>query len=124
MAKIINYFNLGCSPCDIVLWADRLKYTEKHKSDFKSEEEYHKHIEEIPNIIGNPDYIGLHPSNNSIQYVKKINENMLIGIRLKPTGDLNFRSTYPISQEKLDSYLKAGTLVEYKKITVKVDKDT
>jgi len=85
---------------------------------------YHIYIIDNDNIIGNPDYIGLHPSNNSIQYVKKINENMLIGIRLKPTGDLNFRSTYPISQEKLDSYLKAGTLVEYKKITVKVDKDT
>ncbi|MCR1899016.1 PBECR2 nuclease fold domain-containing protein [Irregularibacter muris] len=120
-AEVIDYFNLNCSPCNIVLWADRLKYTEKHKTDFKSEQEYYRHIEEIPNIISNPDYIGLHPSNNSIQYIKKIDENMLIGIRLKPTGDLNFRSAYPITQEKLNSYLKAGTLVKYKKIIGNID---
>ena len=48
---------------------------------------------------------------------------MLVGVRLKPKGDLNFRSAYPINQENLDRYLEAGTLIKYQKIAGKVDKN-
>jgi len=55
--------------------------------DFASEEVFCSHIKQIPNIFIAPDYIGLHPKDNCIQYIKLIDEIMLVGIRIKGTGN-------------------------------------
>lgn len=107
---VIDLLKLKRGVGDIVLWHDRLKYIEKHKTDFKTEDDYHKHIIRIPQIIKSPDYIGLHPSNKGIEYIKQIDEIMLVGIRINSTGNLYFRSAYPIRNEKLKLYIKSGTV--------------
>ena len=114
--EIIEFLNLNREPGNIVLWEDRLKYIEKHKNDFDTDIEFLRHIEQIPNIIENPDYVGLHPSDNSIQYIKRINRLMLVGVRIRNTGDLNFRSCYPISEQTLQSYLKCNTVRRFYQI--------
>lgn len=114
--EVIHFLNLNRKPGNIILWKDRLKYIEKHKSDFATDLDFFKHIQQIPNIIQNPDYIGLHPSDNSIQYIKRINRIMLVGVRIRTSGDLNFRSCYPISEQTLQSYLKSSTVREFGQI--------
>ena len=57
---------------DILLWKDRVKYTEKHRKDFPSSEEFDKCLEDIPNIIQEPDYISIHPNNDSICFILNI----------------------------------------------------
>lgn len=113
--EIIKFLNLSRSPGNIVLWDDRFKYMEKHKNDFKSEEEYYRHIQELPNIIENPDYLGLHPKDNSIQFIKRIDKIMLVGVRIKNQGSLSIRSSYPISEEQLQTYIDSNTAWEFKK---------
>jgi len=114
--KMIRFLNLSINPCSIMLWDDRLKYMEKHKTDFISEEAYYKHLQEISNIIENPDYIGLHPKDNSIQFIKRIDELMLVGVRINNKGSLNIRSSYPISNEQLQTYLESNTAWKFKNI--------
>jgi len=114
--KMIRFLNLSINPCSIMLWDDRLKYMEKYKSDFISKKAYYKHLQEIPNIIENPDYIGLHPKDNSIQFIKRIDELMLVGVRIKNKGSLNIRSSYPISNEQLQTYLDSNTAWEFRNI--------
>jgi hypothetical protein len=75
--ELIDIMGLNISETDIVLWKDRIKYFEKHKKDFESEEDYKKHVSKLPEIIQNPDYIGEHPTKNSIEFIKKIDELML-----------------------------------------------
>lgn len=113
---IIDFLDLQCIPCDIVLWHDRLEYIEKHKSDFESEVDFYKHIELIPDIIENFDYIGKHPSDNSIQFIKHIDKYMLVGIRLKASGNLSLRSSYPITEEYLKKYIQSGTVWSYNEV--------
>ena len=107
--EMIKFLNLSRNPGSIVLWNDRFKYIEKHKNDFQSEEEYYKHIQEIPNIIENPDYLGLHPKDNSIQFIKRIDALMLVGVRIKNQGSLSIRSSYPISEDQLKTYIASNT---------------
>ncbi len=108
--NIISLLGLGIPEKQIIIWKDRIKYIEKHKNDFKSEEDYKKHTEAIPTMIKNPDYAGLHPSDGSIQYIKRIDEIMLVGVRMKERGKFVVRSCYPISQEKLNEYIRCGTV--------------
>jgi len=113
--EVINLLGLNLTEKEIIIWKDRIKYIEKHKSDFTSEDDYRLHVESMPEIISNPDYVGIHPKGDSIQYIKKINKIMLVGIRIKLRGKLVVRSCYPISQSKLDTYIQSGTLIEFSK---------
>lgn len=97
---------------DIVLWGDRLTHIEKHKEEFASEEEYKRHIESIPDIIQSPDYIGLHPNGESLEYIKKIDELVLVAVRIKFKGRLAVRTAYPITEEKLQAFLAKGRVKE------------
>ena len=110
--EVINLLNLNRNKCDIILWEDRFKYIEKHKEDFKSEQEFYEHISQIPEIIENPDYIAKHPTSNSIEYIKRINELMLVAIRIKDKGNLALRSAYPLSENQLNDYLTKGTAIK------------
>ena len=67
-------------------------------------------MKNIPNIIKNADYVGLHPTDNSIQYIKRLNKIMLVGIRLKSLGELSYRTTYPITESQLNDYLRKGRI--------------
>lgn len=95
---------------NIVLWKDRLHHIEKHKKDFSSEEEYFSHLESIPDIINDPDYIGLHPTNNSIEYVKRLDKLVLVAVRIKNTGPLAIRTLYPLKESQLKNYLDSGRM--------------
>ena len=105
--EVIDILNLNDKPRNITMWADRLEHCEKHKEDFSSEEDYYKTIKCIPSIIQSPDYIGLHPDGNSIQYIKKITENCIVGIT---TNSLSFRTLYPIKESKLEYYLETNRI--------------
>lgn len=108
--EIANLINLNIKECDIILWEDRFKYIEKHKVNFKSEEDFVKHVKAIPNIIQNPDYVGRHPKDNSIQYIKQLDELMIVAIRIKNKGSLCFRTAYPLTHKQLDDYISSGTV--------------
>ena len=109
--EVIDILNLDMKPRNIYMWPDRLMHCEKHKDDFASEAEYYKSMESIPSIIKNPDFVGIHPNNKGIFYIKKIDSNCLVGITM---DSLLFRSMYPIKESKLDSYIKQGRIYPFK----------
>ncbi len=115
---IISLTGLKRDVGDILLWQDRFSYLEKHKEDFSTEEEFYYHIEQIPDIIENPNYVGLHPRDGSIQYIKQIDKIMLVGVRIRPVKSLSFRSAYPITKEYLKKYIACKTVWEIKGIDI------
>lgn len=112
IGKLTNEINtllgLSLGERDIIIWKDRIKYIEKHKSDFGSEEEYKEHVEAIPSIVQSPDYVGLHPNGDGLEFIKRINGLMLVGVRIKSKGKLVVRSSYPIKETKLNNWLSSG----------------
>jgi len=113
--QVINSLNLSKDECNIVLWEDRFKYIQKHKSDFKSEESFYKCVAQIPEIIANPDYIGKHPTKNSIEYIKRIDELVIVAIRIKQ-GQLALRTVFPLTESQLQDYIQSKTVISLKTI--------
>lgn len=105
---VIELLGLAMEERDIVIWGDRISHIERHKKDFEDEINYHTHIELIPDIIANPDFVSVHPNGQSIEYIKKIDEIVLVAVRIKVKGRLALRTAYPIKQTKLDSYIESG----------------
>lgn len=111
---VIDEFGLPLAEKDILIWGDRIQYIEKHKNDFSSEEAYKKHIEAMPDIIDNPDYVGIHPNKKSLEYIKRLDELVLVAVRIKLKGNLVVRSAYPIKETKLDAYINSGRVKKIK----------
>ena len=114
---VIDILNLKEKPRNIKFAYDRILHCEKHKSDFKDIQSYKKSIEMIPLIIHNPDYVGYNKKNNSIEYIKRIDEMTLVAIRIKPKGDLFLRSIYPISEVKLNNKIISKEYIKVKRDT-------
>lgn len=72
-----------------------------------------KHIDDIPDIISSPDYIGINPNEagTSIELIKKYEDNVMIGIKLASDGKYLYISTmHDIQETKLARRLHSGRL--------------
>lgn len=113
---VINTLNLDLKPQNINVWSTRIpEHCEKHKKEYSNPNAYNQAIKNIPLILKEPDYIGLH-KNGNIQYVKKLDDISLIGVQiLKGSGNLLFRTIFPISEVKLEKSIKSGEFIPFHK---------
>ena len=111
---VINLLNLNLKPQNINIWSSRLQeHCEKHKHEYSSTNAYYQAVSSIPEILKNPDYIGIH-KNGNIQYVKKLDDISLVGIQIiHGGGNLLFRTIFPISEIKLKNSIKSGKLIPF-----------
>lgn len=75
-----------------------------------------KHIDDLPDIIADPDYIGVNPNENgmSIELVKKYENNVMIGIKLDSDGEYLYVSTmHDVQESKIVRRLYSGRLKEF-----------
>lgn len=76
-----------------------------------------KYIDYIPDIIKNPDYIGINPNeteSESIELIKRYKDNILIGIKLDKDNDYLYVSTmHDISESKIQRRLFSGRFKEF-----------
>lgn len=77
-----------------------------------------KYIDNIPDIIADPDYIGINPreSVDSIELIKRYEENIIIGIKLDIDRDYYYVSTmYEIQDSKIKRRLHSGRIKTFSK---------
>lgn len=74
-----------------------------------------KYIDYIPDIIRNPDFIGVNPNETkgmSIELVKCFKDNILMGIKMSPTKDKLYVSTmFDISTAKIRRRVHSKRLI-------------
>lgn len=90
-----------------------LKQHMKKRKHFKAL----KYIENISDIINNPDYIGKNPNENgmSMELVKEYDDNILVGIKLDCDGEYLYISTmFDIQESKIKRRLHSGRLKKIK----------
>jgi hypothetical protein len=100
---------------DILFWKARVKHTNNHKKDFVSEEEFNKCVEDIPYIIQNPDYISIHPTDESVSFIKQYSEKVSVAIKISADGKLVYRTMYPLDEIQLKDYMDKGRAWKYHK---------
>lgn len=75
-----------------------------------------KYMSDIPDIIKNPDYIGVNPKEtDSIELIKVLDDNLLVAVKLdKDDNHLFVASLYNVSNTKLQNRLNSGRIKKYK----------
>lgn len=77
-------------------------------------------LEVMKNIIENPDYVGIYKATDNevlIEFIKKIDTNILIGIEIDSEKEYIYVSTmYPITDAKVDTRIYNGKIIRWKEI--------
>ena len=106
---IINFFDLSIKSKNIFIGGTNKKHIKnKHKQEFD------KYIDKLPEIIKEPTYVGVHPKQGGIEFIKEYKENVLVAVRASKNDVLYVRSIYFITQSKIDKYLEEGTIKKIK----------
>lgn len=70
-----------------------------------------KYIDNLPDIIRQPDFIGIH--NDSIELVKCYKDNIFICVKLDSSRTKYYVVTmFDIKQSKIESYVRSGRLIK------------
>lgn len=109
--EVIDILGLDLKPQNINIWSARIEeHCAKHKTEYSSPSAYNQAITSIPLIIQQPDYVRLH-KNGNIQYIKRLDDISLIGVQiLKGSGNLLFRTIFPITEDKLNYYINTNKI--------------
>lgn len=75
-----------------------------------------KHIDDVPDIIKNPDYVGINPneSENTLELIKRFDKNILVGIKFNvDEGYLYVSTMYTVQESKLERRLHSGRIKKF-----------
>jgi hypothetical protein len=73
-------------------------------------------MKEIPTIIQNPDYISIHPKDESICFIKKYSKHVNVAIKISTDGKMVYRTMYPLRESQLQNYLENNRAWKYEEI--------
>jgi hypothetical protein len=107
--RVISALCLNISETDIELWYDRITHFRKHMSSYTSESEFERYINQIPDVIANPDYVAKRPNSTSIDYIKRIERLLIVAVRIRCNGPLIVRTAYILTEEQLKDYISFGS---------------
>ena len=85
---------------DIVIYSDRFLHIEKHKNEYSDIGMYKYTIDNLHEIIKNPDFITVNNKNRSMNFIKKLEDNILVAITIDGKRELKVKTVFPISNVK------------------------
>lgn len=109
--KIINLLNLTINEdAPIYLGDSNIQHMKKsHPADYK------KYGADIMSILSAPDYVGINPGDDSLEYVKEYkidNEHVKVALRVSRQGIYYARSLYVLNNNRVINFINKGTLIK------------
>lgn len=110
-SAIVEKFSLNISP-DTPIYIglnNRIHMENSHR------EIYLTYCDRMSEIISSPDYVGINPHDNSLEYYKKFNNEVIhikIAVRSTAIGVYFARSMYSVNDLSLNNYINSNRLKE------------
>ena len=61
-------------------------------------------------------YISIHPTDNSVSFIKQYTEKVSVAIKISTDGKLGYRTMYPLDEKQLIEYMENGRAWKFKEI--------
>lgn len=105
--EIIDLLGITLVAGDILMYPGAIKHIQRKRPD-----DFNKYFQRIPEIISEPDYVGVHPTeHDSVEFVKVIDNDVLVAVKFSPEGYLYLSSMYALTPVKVPKRLKSGRLI-------------
>lgn len=97
--KLYDYTNV-----DIVQSMDLYIHTIKHREEFKTIDNYRNAIFNVEKVIQCPDFVYYDKNKKSLQYLKKLDENVCVVVKLILSKNKRpyVATVYPINEKKIN----------------------
>ncbi|MEG1431938.1 PBECR3 domain-containing polyvalent protein [Eubacterium sp.] len=110
-AEIINTLGLDLSPgAPIYIGESNIRHMKKsHPEDYKR----YRHL--LKEILNDPDYVGINPSDQSIEFVKEIqmgDEFIKVAVRVSQNGKHYARTLYKLNTRRTLNFIRDGKLLK------------
>ncbi len=95
----------------VILEGEPIFLGESNLTHMKTEhpDNFNKYGNRLEEILSNPDFVTLHPHNESIEYIKIIEPDyVLVAVRVSLSGVAYVRTLFVMSDEKVEKYKKHG----------------
>lgn len=107
--KVISALSLPIQPGTPIFLGDSnvIHMKNRHPEDYK------KYGVDIPEILSNPDYVGLNKKDGSFEYVKEYkinNEFVKVAVRISGSGKYFARSLYILNKNRVNNFIEKGNL--------------
>ncbi len=109
--KIHTLIGVSLQVTEVYIYRGAIKHIKKRHPGI-----WEAHGQQIPDIIANPDYVGRNPKEaDSVELYKYITKDLLLAIKLDPSGYLFVSSLYDLhnAQYKIQKRLSSGRIVIY-----------
>ena len=116
MAEIVGYVNervissLGLSIAPgtpILLGESNIEHMKTSHPDA-----FEKYFDSLKLILEEPDFINRNPKDGSVKYIKQLDDNVIVGIRMSQAGSVFARTIYTFQLKKFEQYLSNGYLID------------
>lgn len=82
---------------NIVIYPDRYLHIDKHRDEYIYSETYEYIKSNLNKLVSSPDFVVVNNKNQSMNFVKKLSENVLIAISINVKKELRVKTVFPIS---------------------------
>lgn len=108
----------------IVMYEEAKEHSKtKHLKEYENEEDYYIVMDSLEKIIKNPDYVFYDKSKKGLEYYKRVNQHILVAIRVDEGKELRVKSIYPVKSEKIENRKKKEEKTKlYNKYVRRIDK--
>ena len=106
--SIADYWNISeHKNKPILVYEDRMQHViDKHLKDFGSLEKIEESFNNLSDIIKKPDYVFYNKKSNSLEYYKKIENDICVAVRVNPGKVLKVKSWFPANKGKIENRRK------------------
>jgi len=106
-SEVINLLNLDIDVGTAIYIGDtnREHMIKSHRS------EYEKYFNRLSRIISSPDYVGINPADDSIEFIKVFGKYLKLAVRIANDGEYYARSLYTIASKRVANFVSTGKLV-------------
>ena len=98
----------------IVIYENDRRHCEKrHSKDFKNIAMFNYVMNNLDKLIKTSDFYFFNPKNSTLEYYKKIEENITIRVKIEPGNEMKVKTVFPINEEKYINKLNKSKYNEY-----------
>ena len=89
---------------EIVIYEnDRKHCYNRHYSDFSNPKEFAFIMKNLDYIINECDFVLYNEKNNSLEYYKKIHNNITVRVKVENSNELKIKTVFPIPDKKYEN---------------------
>lgn len=97
----------------IVLYDNDRKHCEKHIHEFGDIKTFHYVMNNLEEIIENPDYVFFVKNKSTLEYYKTFGFGITVRVKVQPGNELKVKTVFTVTNEKIKNRIKNEVYNKY-----------